>query len=206
MPSKVFNWVILNCLQEAVDKRLWDQQARFRKDRSCTEHRAQSILIEQSIECHTILYMNFIDFEKAFDSLDRTTLWQLIEHYGIPIKIINLIKDSYHGNLCKVMHGGQLSQSFEVKTGAKQGCLLSPFLFLLVIDCVIRDTTEGMRNGIQWIMWEQLDADTRSRINKARVVFNMLIKIWSSKNISSNTKICIFNSNVKQVMLYASET
>ena len=50
------------------------------------------------------------------------------------------------------------------------------------------------------------DADVKSRINKARVVFNILRKTWSSKTISTNTKLCIFNSNVKQVMLYGSET
>ena len=50
------------------------------------------------------------------------------------------------------------------------------------------------------------DADIKARVNKARVVFNMLRKIWSSNNISINTKMCIFNSSVKQVMLYGSET
>ena len=45
------------------------------------------------------------------------------------------------------------------------------------------------------------DADIKSRINKARVVFNMLRKIWSSTNIYINTKMRIFNSSAKQVML-----
>ncbi len=61
------------------------------------------------------------------------------------------------GSSCKVQHAGQLSDSFEVKTGVRQGCLLSPFLFLLVIDWAMRATTTGRRNGIQWTMWEQLD-------------------------------------------------
>ena len=100
--------------------------------------------------------MNVIDFEKAFDSLNRT-IWQLMEHYGIPTKIINLIKNSYDGTLGKVMHAGQLSRSFEVKTAVKQGCLLSPFLFLLAFDWVMGGTTEGKRNGIQWTTWEQLE-------------------------------------------------
>ena len=55
------------------------------------------------------------------------------------------------------MHAGQLSKSFNVKTGVKQGCLLSPFLFLLAVDWIMKETTKGERNGIQWTMWEQLD-------------------------------------------------
>ena len=57
----------------------------------------------------------------------------------------------------KINHAGQLSESFEVKTGARQGCLLSPFPFLLVIDWIMRTTTTGRNNGIQWKLWTQLD-------------------------------------------------
>ena len=58
---------------------------------------------------------------------------------------------------CRIAHAGQLSESFEVKTGVLQGCLLSPFLFLLVIDCIMKTTTTGRNNGIQWTLWMQLD-------------------------------------------------
>ena len=50
------------------------------------------------------------------------------------------------------------------------------------------------------------DADVKNRINKARVIFNILWKVWSAKNISRGTKIKIFNSNVKYVLLYGAET
>ena len=60
---------------------------------------------------------------------------------------------------CRVIHEGKLTESFDVKTGVKQGCLLSPFLFLLAIDYIMRESTEGKRNGIQWTMWQQLDGD-----------------------------------------------
>ena len=82
---------------------------------------------------HTSLFLNFVDFEKAFGSLDWEVLWNLMAHYGIPQKFINIIRNSYSNMQCRVIHEGKLTESFDVKTGVKQGCLLSPFLFLLAI-------------------------------------------------------------------------
>ena len=85
IPGKVLNRIILNRMKDAVDTRLRDQQAGFRSNRSCTDQIATlRIIIEQSLEWKSSLYINFIDFEKAFDSLDRETLWKLMRHYGIP--------------------------------------------------------------------------------------------------------------------------
>ena len=53
--------------------------------------------------------MNFVDYEKAFDSVDRNTLWKLMRHYGIPEKMVNLVKSLYEGTFCQVVHDGQLS-------------------------------------------------------------------------------------------------
>ena len=61
--------------------------------------------------------VNFIDFEKAFDSIDRDTLWKLLRHYGIPPKIVTLIQKMYDGTSCKVLNEGRLTHSFEIKTG-----------------------------------------------------------------------------------------
>ncbi|VDP43876.1 unnamed protein product [Schistosoma margrebowiei] len=115
------------------------------------------VIVEQSIEWNSSLYINFIDYEKAFDSVDRITLWKLLRHYGVPPKIVNIIQSSYDGLHCKIVHGGQLTKSFEVKTGVRQGCLLSPFLFLLVIDWIMKTSTSEGKHGIQWTSRMQLD-------------------------------------------------
>ncbi|VDP23838.1 unnamed protein product [Schistosoma margrebowiei] len=61
--------------KDAVDAQLRDQQAGFRKDRSCPDRIATlRIIAEQSVEWNSSLYINFIDYEKAFDSVDRRTL------------------------------------------------------------------------------------------------------------------------------------
>ena len=140
-----------------MDPQLRDQQAGFRRNRSCADQIASlRIIIEQSLEWNSPLYINFIDYEKAFDSVDRQTLWKLLRHYGVPVKIVSLIQCIYQDMGCRVVHAGQTSEKFQVKT-SRQGCLLSPFLFLLVIDWIMRETTRRKNNGIQWTLFEQLD-------------------------------------------------
>ncbi|VDO50534.1 unnamed protein product [Schistosoma margrebowiei] len=126
--------------------------------RSCTDQIATlRIIVEQSIEWNSSLYINFIDYEKEFDSVDRTTLWKLLRHYGVPQKIVNIIQSSYDGLHCKIGHGRQLTNSFEVKIGVTQSCLLSPFLVLPVIDWIMKISTSEGKHGIQWTSRMQLD-------------------------------------------------
>ena len=112
IPSKVFCRIIFERLKDALDKQLRCNQAGFRKDRSCTNHIATSrIIIEQSKEWQTPLYLNFIDL-KAFDSVDRNVIWQLMHHYGIPPKFIKLIQDLYESSSCQVICNEKVSDSF----------------------------------------------------------------------------------------------
>ncbi len=106
-------------------------------------HSNTTLNIEQSTEWSTSVYISFIDSENMFDSLDRTTLWNLTNHYGIPTKVTSLIKNSYEGTSCKIIHAGQLSRSLNVRMGVKQGCLLSPFLLPLAIDWILRGNNCG---------------------------------------------------------------
>ena len=83
MASKVFCRVILERIKTALDEKLREEQAGFRAGRSCTDQIAKlRIIVEQSIEWQSSLYVNFIDFEKAFDSISREVLWRLLRHYG----------------------------------------------------------------------------------------------------------------------------
>ena len=285
MPGKVLNRILLERIKEVVNPNLRDQQAGFRCKRLCADQIASlRFIVEQLLEWKSPLYINFIE---AFDSVDREMLWKLLRHYGVPENFVSLIHCTYQRMTCKVPHAGQLSESFEVRTGVRQGCLLSPFLFLLVIDWIKKTTTTGRNNGIQWTLWTQLDdldfaddlallshnhtqmqdkttrlaetsagtglkinkrktelmkinttayapvtvvgepirevesfvylgsvvdkqegmnRDVSSRIGKARAAFIMLKNIWASMKISMTTKLRLFNSNFKSVLLYGSET
>nr|KAG5710188.1 hypothetical protein BaRGS_006707 [Batillaria attramentaria] len=114
VPGKVLNRILLERMREAVDPMLRDQQAGFRRNRSCADQIASlRIIVEQSLEWNSPLYINFIDYEKAFDSVDREALWKLLRHYGVPGKIISLIQCTYQDMSCRIAHAGQLSESFE---------------------------------------------------------------------------------------------
>ena len=79
-------------------------------------------------------FLNFIDFEKAFDSMHRESMWTIMKKYGVQEKIIRMVKIFYEDFKGAVEDQGQLGKWSDIKTGVKQGCNMSGFLFLIVMD------------------------------------------------------------------------
>ena len=115
--------------------------------------------MEQSLEWNSPVYATFVDFEKAFESVDRDVLWKLLRHYGIPERHITIIQKTYDNCSYRVIHNGSgvLSELLEMLPGVRQGFLLAPFLFLLVIEWIMRQTTKKNRDGIQWTLLTRLE-------------------------------------------------
>ncbi|XP_052231488.1 uncharacterized protein LOC127844930 [Dreissena polymorpha] len=100
-----------------LDGILRQEQACFRKGKSCIEHIfVPRQILEQSHEWNGSLYVVFVDFEKAFDSLHRDSLWKILGHYGIPQKLVNVIRSLYKNFECRVVHNNQLTEPFKVET------------------------------------------------------------------------------------------
>lgn len=107
VPEKILNRIILNRIKQEVDDNLRDQQADFCKNISYTDQIATlRIIIDQCAEWNSSLYVGFIDYEKAFDSVDRRTIWKLLRHYGVPNKLVNIIRNFYEHLASRVIHGG----------------------------------------------------------------------------------------------------
>jgi len=68
-----------------------------------------------------------------------------------------MLKVQYTGFTCQVLHGGTMTEPTEVKTGMRQGCLISPLLFLAVLDWVSKNTYEGKHLGLQWSLTHRLE-------------------------------------------------
>ena len=101
--------------------------------------------------------IDFVDFEKALGSVFREALWLLLRGYGVPEKLINMIKCLYLGFQCMVLYEGKCSSFFLVETGVKQGCLLSGLLFVIVIDWLMREMTFARNTGVEWVEGEILE-------------------------------------------------
>jgi hypothetical protein len=151
IPGKVLASIILRRIQGAVDSVLRQQQAGFRKGRSCSEQIfILRQIVEKCVEGNVNVLVNFVDFKKAFDSVQRPVVWNILAQYGIPEKIINIIKGMYAESRCAVRTEGKLGEWFQIVTGVRQGCILSPLLFLLTIDWVMRRSTKEGECGLEW--------------------------------------------------------
>jgi hypothetical protein len=158
IPSKILTTIILNRITDTVEQHLRKEQAGFHIHQSCVDLiNALRIIIEQSVEWQAILYVTFIDFEKAFDSVKREVMWLTLQEYGTPGKIIQIIKMLYDRFRCKISHEGKLSEFVEVKHGVRQGCILSPPRFLMILDRMMKRAKGLRKRGIQWSMKEKLE-------------------------------------------------
>ncbi|XP_065581823.1 uncharacterized protein LOC136041191 [Artemia franciscana] len=101
--SKLLASVILQRLRKAQDATLREEQHGFRSGRSCSDLIfVLRMLVEESKQWNKKLYLLFIDFEMAFDSVDRDCLWRVLKYYGILEKIVDMIIALYEESECCV--------------------------------------------------------------------------------------------------------
>ena len=150
--AKLFNKLLLHRIRLHVDPLLRQNQNGFRTSRSTAEHilRVRRIVeeckVRQDLSCTAV----FVDFEKAFDSVAREKLHQVLGAYGIPVKLVTLIMSMYLKTNAQISTSdGLQSQDFEISAGVLQGDTLAPFLFVLVIDYVMRQVERECKHGLQ---------------------------------------------------------
>ena len=151
--SKVFTGVLNARLMKWADFNsvITDAQAGFRHGHSTVDHIfALYAIIEKQFAKNSKLYVAFVDFYKAFDTISHSVLWRVLSETGIRGKMLNVLKGMYASiKSCVRCTGGQLTEYFECLQGLKQGCLCSPILFSYFINELAKDIIRGGRHGIQ---------------------------------------------------------
>ena len=150
--GKVFSNIMLLRVKDEIDGKMRENQAGFRKGRSCQDQIfSLNQIIEKCLEQQLPCLVNFIDFKAAFDSVHRPSLWEILRIYGIPRKMITIIKNSYQNTTCAVKAEGSISSWFKIVTGVRQGDIWSPLMFGLAIDFVMRQAVDKNNRGITLI-------------------------------------------------------
>ena len=135
---KILAKIVLNRIKTISEAVLPESQCGFRAGRSTTDMIfTLRQLQEKAMEQRQPLYVVFVDFSKAFDTVDRQTLWKVLEIYGCPERLVRMIRLFHDGMTGKVSIGGSNSETFNVNHGVKQGCVLAPTLFTLYLGAVL---------------------------------------------------------------------
>ena len=126
-------------LQQYVNCELLDVQAGFRKGRETRDQIGNICwIIEKARELQENIYFCFIDYAKAFDCVNHTKLWKILKEMGIPDHLTCLLRNLYAGEEATVRIGHGTSDWFQIGKGVRQGCILSPCLFNLYAQYIMR--------------------------------------------------------------------
>ena len=151
IPGKILGRAILNRLSKHVNDIgiLPESQCGFRAGRSTmdmifTTRQLQETCREQQRE----LYAVFVDLTKAFDSVDRNALWEILLKIGCPTDFVTIIRSFHEGMQVSVIENGEISPDFAVTNGAKQGSGLAPLLFVIFFSMMLQVAFQDSSQGI----------------------------------------------------------
>ena len=104
---------------------------------------------EKAWEYGQPIFMAFVDLEKAYDRVPRDKLWECLVEYGLSGELLRAIQSLYWKSSSCVRINGLKSEPFTVNTGLRQGCVLSPLLFITYMDRISKSCVgpEGVTFG-----------------------------------------------------------
>ena len=134
-----------------MNRELPDVQAGFRKGRRARDQIANiHEIIKKAREFQKNIYFCFIDYANAFDCVDHNKLWKILKEMGITDHLTCLLRSLYAGQEATVRTGHGTTDWFQIGKGVHQSCILSPCLFNLHAEYIMRNAgLEEAQAGIK---------------------------------------------------------
>ena len=137
--AKIYNLMLLNRIRPEIDPILRKNQNGFRSNRSISGQILTIRRILEGIKSKNLpATVLFIDFSKAFDSIHRGKMRDILSAYGTPKETVNAIMMLYHNTRSMVRSPDGDTDFFNITEGVPQGDTLAPFIFIICLDYVLR--------------------------------------------------------------------
>ncbi len=205
MDYKIATKAIANRIKKALPSIIDHSQTGFLKGRYIGENiRILYETIDNVNETNSPGLFFFADFEKAFDTVEHAFLIKVMQKFNFANDIINWVKLFYSGAKSCVSNNGHLSDFFSVNRGVRQGCPLSPYLFIIAIEIlsksIINETDiTGIKLGNTEHKNTMFADDATFMTDGARKSFETLIHIIDEFSKISGLKLNIKKSTVLRV-------
>ena len=141
------------------------------------------------------MYFAFLDLEKAYDRVDRDAVRNVLRLNGIGGRLLRGVKSLYVGSKACVRVGNEVSEWFPVRVGLRQGCVMSPWLFNLYIDGLVREVNarvlgRGLKlvdgNDNEWELNQLLFADNTVVVADSERKLFQLVKVCERRKLRVN--------------------
>ena len=183
--GKVYGRVLINRIRDRTESVIEEAQGGFRRGRGCTD---QTFIVRQLCEKYLAkrkdVFFAFMDLEKAYDRVDRDAMWDVLRIYGVGGRLLKAVRSMYADSKACVRVGDEMSDWFSVEVGLRQGCVMSPWLFNLYMDGVVREMNARARGmGLklidesenEWEMNQLLFADDTVIVADSEEKLNQLV-------------------------------
>ena len=147
--SKILLKIINSRMKLKLESEIADEQAGFRAGRGTRDQIVNIRNIIEKCRGHSVpLYLCFIDYSKAFDCVSHQMLWSTMRKMGFPSHIVNLIGKLYADQESAVRTSRGDTEWFSIGRGVRQGCILSPQLFNIYAEDIMREALEHYKGGV----------------------------------------------------------
>lgn len=202
--AKVYEAILENKLRQVTTTTMEKAQSGFMKGHSTQDHIFTiRKLTEDTLKHDGKLFIAFIDLEKAFDRVPREKMWNTLRECNISEQLLKAIKSVYRRTANYIRTGNQTSDEFMTTQGLRQGGALSPLLFILFLDGIIKNikyktkkVEVGYQNLTRITISECAFADDLAIIAKNETDLQHNINIWKEELDKHNMNINIEKTKV----------
>jgi len=205
--SKLFQMILLKRLHAGMECLLRENQCGFRQNRSCIDQiYSLRTIIHNCLEFNIPLFINFVDFKAAFDSIRRDFIWCSMRHYGLPEKYVRIFQSFFGGTMSAVRVNGELTDWFDVNSGTGQGDIQAPpvFNFCLNFSAYLAETNKTISQGA--VLQKEMKTVEEKVILDTDYADDMAIMDNSGEGLQESTDLLVHYSSYAGLRINAKKT